>query len=216
MRINEVEQLVGITKRNIRFYETEGLLNPQRSSENGYRDYSEADVAALKQIKLFRKLNVPMEEIRRIQQGVLTVEDAMSRHIIQLERERTNLAAMTSLCAGLAADRPQLSSMDTDRYLQQMESLEQEGTRFMNIKKKDTPVKYVAPVIAALVMALLMAGLIALMVWAYVTEPEGAPPLALMIFLLAIPAVIILGVFIALIQRIKQIKGGEEDAAAQY
>ena len=33
MRINEVERLVGITKRNIRFYEKEGLLSPGRSSE---------------------------------------------------------------------------------------------------------------------------------------------------------------------------------------
>ena len=31
MKINEVEQLVGVTKRNIRFYEKEGLLNPGRT-----------------------------------------------------------------------------------------------------------------------------------------------------------------------------------------
>ena len=40
MKINEVEALVGIPKKNIRFYESEGLLKPERSS-NGYRDYSE-------------------------------------------------------------------------------------------------------------------------------------------------------------------------------
>ncbi|MDY5613391.1 MerR family transcriptional regulator, partial [Dysosmobacter sp.] len=28
MKINEVEALVGITKKNIRFYEGEGLLTP--------------------------------------------------------------------------------------------------------------------------------------------------------------------------------------------
>ena len=46
MKINEVEQLVGVTKRNIRFYEKEGLLSPGRT-DNGYRDYGEADVEAL-------------------------------------------------------------------------------------------------------------------------------------------------------------------------
>ena len=30
MRIKEVEDLVGITKKNIRFYEKEGLLTPRR------------------------------------------------------------------------------------------------------------------------------------------------------------------------------------------
>ena len=63
MKINEVERLVGITKRNIRFYEKEGLLAPGRNADNGYRDYGEADVEALKKIKLLRKLSVPMEEI---------------------------------------------------------------------------------------------------------------------------------------------------------
>ena len=36
------------------------------------------------------------------------------------------------------------------------------------------------------------------------------------IFLIALPAVVILGVLLALFQRFKQIRGGEEDAAAKY
>ncbi len=48
MKINQVEQLVGITKGNIRFYEKEGLLTPGRNNDNGYRDYSDADVVWLK------------------------------------------------------------------------------------------------------------------------------------------------------------------------
>ena len=66
MKINEVEAQVGITKKNIRFYEEQGLLSPRRNSENGYRDYGEAEVAILRQIKLMRKLGVPLEEIRRM------------------------------------------------------------------------------------------------------------------------------------------------------
>ena len=31
MKINEVERLIGITKKNIRFYEELGLLNPNRN-----------------------------------------------------------------------------------------------------------------------------------------------------------------------------------------
>ena len=61
MKINEVEAQVGITKKNIRFYEAEGLLAPRRNSENGYRDYGEAEVAILRRIKLMRKLGVPLD-----------------------------------------------------------------------------------------------------------------------------------------------------------
>ena len=85
MKINQVEQAVGISKKNIRFYEQEELLSPSRSA-NGYRDYTEEDVTVLQQIKLLRKLDIPIEEIRRLQTGSLTLEDCLRRHLIVLER----------------------------------------------------------------------------------------------------------------------------------
>ena len=42
MKIKQVEELVGITRKNIRFYEEQGLLNVERA-ENGYREYHTAD-----------------------------------------------------------------------------------------------------------------------------------------------------------------------------
>ena len=65
MKINEVEALVGITKKNIRFYEDAGLLFPRRNSENGYRDYGDADVEILRRIKLLRKLGFPRKRFDR-------------------------------------------------------------------------------------------------------------------------------------------------------
>ncbi|WP_155242836.1 MerR family transcriptional regulator, partial [Butyrivibrio fibrisolvens] len=59
MKINQVEELVGITKKNIRFYEEQGLISPERNKDNGYRDYSLKDVDILNKIKLLRKLEVP-------------------------------------------------------------------------------------------------------------------------------------------------------------
>ena len=44
MKIKQVEELVGITRKNIRFYEEQGLLNVERA-ENGYREYHTADIA---------------------------------------------------------------------------------------------------------------------------------------------------------------------------
>ena len=85
MKIQQVEELVGITKKNIRFYEHEGLLSPKRS-ENGYRDYTQKDVETLKKIRLLRSLSFPIEEIRRLQAGALTMEDGARRQIIVLER----------------------------------------------------------------------------------------------------------------------------------
>ena len=71
VKINEVEAQVGITKKNIRFYEEQGLLSPPRGA-NGYREYGEAEVETLRRIRLMRKLGVPLEEIRRMQAGEWT------------------------------------------------------------------------------------------------------------------------------------------------
>ena len=216
MKINQVEQLAGISKVNIRFYEKEGLLTPGRNSENGYREYTESDVLWLKKIRLLRMLDVPIEEILKLKSGELTLSDAMSRHMIQLERRRTNLASMEDLCAELRDSRCSLAELDADETLARMERKEREGLRFMNVNKKDKPARYVAPVAAAIVMVLLMVGLVALFVWAFTVSPEDAPPLAVVLILIAVPLAVIVGVLLALVQRLKQIKGGEEDVASQY
>ena len=79
MKINEVEAAVGVTKKNIRFYEEEGLISPRREPGNGYRSYSEADVERLRRIKLLRKLDVPLAEIRQMLEGECTLAEGMSR-----------------------------------------------------------------------------------------------------------------------------------------
>ncbi len=216
MKINEVERLVGITKGNIRFYEKEGLLTPGRNNENGYRDYSDADVAWLKKIKLLRMLDVPIEEILRLKSGALTLEDAMGRHIIQLERRQANLAAAREVCAQIRDSRSQLDGLDADGVLASMERQEQEGTKFMNVGKQDKLTRYVSPVGAAVVVLAMMAAVFALIVWGFATDPADAPPIGVIIALAAVPVAVIVGVLAALYQRIKQIKGGEEDAASQY
>ena len=216
MKINEVEAQVGITKKNIRFYEEQGLLSPRRDSSNGYRDYGEAEVAVLRQIKLMRKLGVPLEEIRRMQAGG-TVADGMRRHLVTLERERKSLEQSIQLCQSLKDREERLEALDAAGLLEEMEKLEQAGTTFRDKQKNDLkPVRYAGAVVMALLTTVLMAAIIALMVWGFAVDPADAPPLALVAVLVAIPGVIILGVLLALFQRIKEIQKGEEDDAKNY
>ena len=216
MKINEVEAQVGITKKNIRFYEEQGLLSPRRNSENGYRDYGEAEVAILRQIKLMRKLGVPLEEIRRMQAGG-TVADGMRRHLVTLERERKSLEQSIQLCGSLKDREERLDTLDAAALLEEMERLEQTGTTFRDKQKQDAkPVRYAGAVVMALLTTALMAALIVLMVWGFTVDPADTPPLALLLVLVAIPGVIILGVLLALFQRIKEIRKGEEDDAKNY
>ena len=211
MRINKVEELVEISKKNIRFYEEKGLLNPMRNAENGYREYSEEDVKTLQKIKLLRQLSIPIEEILKLQQGYLTLEDCVRRHIIVLDREEENVKQKKSVCRQLESSGEQLADMDTDKYLVLMKEMEKEGVRFMNVEKIDKKRK--APVRAAIVMILLMGILVGIFLWAAKVDPI---PLPFLLFVIAAPVSVIIGVLVALKERMKQIEGGEEDAARKY
>ena len=63
MKIGQAAQLTGLTISNIRFYERKGLLEPERNDQSKYRNYSEQDIRRLKQIILYRKMNMPIEKI---------------------------------------------------------------------------------------------------------------------------------------------------------
>ncbi|MEM5779898.1 MAG: MerR family transcriptional regulator [Lawsonibacter sp.] len=217
MKINEVEAQVGITKKNIRFYEEQGLLSPSRNSENSYRDYGPKEVAALRQIKLLRKLGLPLEEIRRMQGGGSTVADGMRRHLVTLEREQRNLEQSVELCQKLKNREERLEYLDAGALLEEMERMEREGTTFKDKQMGDTRrIRYVAPIVVTILMTVLMVGIIALMVWAFTMDPAEAPPMPLMALFIAIPAVVILGVLLALYQRLNEIRKGEEDDAKDY
>lgn len=208
---------MGITRRNIRFYENEGLLAPARNKQNGYREYGEAEVEALKKIKLLRKLGVPLDEIRRMQEGAGTVGDGMRRHLITLEREQQDLAQAIELCRRLKDEEVRLSELDAELWLKEMENMERKGTTFQNKQHSDVKMTRYAPAtVAAVIIIALMAGVIALMVWAFTVDPAAAPPMALMAVLIAIPVVVILGIVLALVQRWREIRRGEEDEARKY
>lgn len=211
MRINKVEELVGITKKNIRFYEEKGLINPARNIENGYREYSDDDVEELRKVKLLRQLSIPIEEISKIQNGYLTLEDCMRRHRIFLDREEENLKQKKSICSQIEDSGDQISDLDTEKYFLLMKEMEGEGVRFMNVNTVDK--KRRAPIISAIVMIILMAATIALLVWAYKVDPI---PMGILAVIIVIPIVVIIGVLIALKDRMREIEGGEEDAARKY
>ena len=82
MTIKEVEELTGLSRSNVRFYEKERLIFPSRNEKNGYRDYSESDVENIKKIAYLRTLGISIEDIRNI------IEEKESLHkVIQNQRE---------------------------------------------------------------------------------------------------------------------------------
>ncbi|MFC4334570.1 MerR family transcriptional regulator [Salininema proteolyticum] len=64
MRIGELAERTGATTRALRYYEQQGLLESQRR-DNGYRDYDEAAVMRVRNIRLLLRVGLGTEDIGR-------------------------------------------------------------------------------------------------------------------------------------------------------
>lgn len=213
LQIKEVEARVGVTRKNIRFYEKEGLLAPRRQAGNGYRDYTEEEVARLERIKLLRKLDVPLEEIAAMLDGRLTLAQGMRRHLVTLEHRQDNLATARALSERLVQEPGLLEGLDAGAYLSEMAALERKGVRFVDVKKQDKKQRTRGALLAAGTFLGLMALLEALMAWALCTEPA---PLPIALLVLGIPPVFVVGALLALRQRLREIERSEIDAYREY
>ena len=64
MKINEVAQETGLTKKAIHFYIKEELLQPETNADNGYYEFSGQDIQTLHNIALLRQLGMPVTEVK--------------------------------------------------------------------------------------------------------------------------------------------------------
>ena len=214
MKIKQVEELVGITSKNIRFYEDQGLLQPQRT-ENGYRDYGLEEVEILKQIKLFRKIGVPVEEIHKVFHNEIEIGECLEKQEALLREEKTNIEKMCLLTREMLEASVTMEKMDTDYWLDEVEKMEKEGIDFVNVSKIDIHMKKkLGAVIGATVMIVMMGLVLGTLIYGY-TQDTQFPLWALFIF--AVPMIaVITGVIVAMRSRMKEIDKGEEDEAAKY
>ena len=217
MKINEVEAAVGITKKNIRFYEEEGLIAPGREPGNGYRSYSQADVERLQRIKLLRKLDVPLADIREMLAGQKTLAEGMAQQLERLSTRRKDLDEAIGFCELLHGEPGTLEELDVQQTLARLTAREEQGVTFVNIERTDRKAERIrGACIGAALFVALMAFVMATMGWAVYTDPQDAPPLPLLEVMFGIPAGCIVGTLKVLLDRIEEIGKGEEDAYRNY
>lgn len=118
MNIGEAARQSGVSAKMIRYYEEIGIMPAAGRKSNGYRDYDEADVAALQFLRRARDLGFSMEETRDLltlwrdrSRPSREVKHLVERHIADLTRRiqemkamRDALAHLSKACAG--DDRP--------------------------------------------------------------------------------------------------------------
>jgi len=66
MNIGAAAERSGMPPKTIRYYESVGLIQPAERRGNGYRDYSDKDVATLRFVHRARGLGFTIEECREL------------------------------------------------------------------------------------------------------------------------------------------------------
>ncbi len=107
MKIKEVCQRTGLTKKAIRYYEDEGLFFPERTTINfrEYRDYTETDLEALEQITALRSLSLSIEEIRTMREDPEAAPEIFRKRQEQLQASAEETARQLRFYQSLDYDR---------------------------------------------------------------------------------------------------------------
>ncbi|MFD0687153.1 MerR family transcriptional regulator [Actinomadura fibrosa] len=95
MRIGELSERTGTHRRLLRYYEEQGLIIADRSA-NGYRDYDEATVDRVMQIRGLLDAGLPTRLIKQIlpcldKPRVIHFPDATPEMLATLEMERDRM-----------------------------------------------------------------------------------------------------------------------------
>ena len=114
MKIKEVENRVGMTRANIRYYEQEGLLNTTVRNENNYREYSEEDVEQLQRIKILRLLGVKPSDIKLLNGKAISMEELMQKRLAELEKEAKEIHDIHRICATIIDKKIDVHSLNEE------------------------------------------------------------------------------------------------------
>ncbi|MBQ4649162.1 MAG: MerR family transcriptional regulator [Firmicutes bacterium] len=132
MKINEVEKILGVPKATIRFYEKEGFLMPLRN-EKAYREYSEEDIELIKKVIVFRKIGMPVEDIRLVLDKKISLQEALSKNILSLNEKMKELEGALKLCVMLQEKDAENDSFDTGYYWEMIHNEETAGEKFFAV-----------------------------------------------------------------------------------
>ncbi len=102
MTVKEVSRRTGVSVRALQYYDHIGLLKPAAYTNAGYRLYDHAALEQLQQILLYRELEFPLKDIRRILNSPdFDKAKALEQQIALLELKKEHLEKLIALAHGI-------------------------------------------------------------------------------------------------------------------
>lgn len=102
MTVNEVSKLTGVSIRTLQYYDKIGLLKPDGYTQAGYRLYDDTALETLQQILLFRELEFPLKDIKKIiESPSFDRSKALEQQIALLMLKKEHLENLIDLARGI-------------------------------------------------------------------------------------------------------------------
>lgn len=135
MQANEVTKELGINRDRIKYFRKQEVFEPENPAVgNRSPEYTQEDVEKLRLLVILTKAGLSCGDIRKIQTGEWTMEQALSirRGMIQTELER--MKGSLELLSEMLEKNTDYEQLDTGYYWDVISRKEQDGTAFIDVE----------------------------------------------------------------------------------
>lgn len=144
MTVHEVSKLTGMSIRTLQYYDKIGLLHPTTYTESGYRQYDDSALEQLQQILLFRELEFPLKDIKRIMESPdFDRSKAIEQQIELLTLKKEHIenlitfARGVKLVGGIYMDFTAFDTKKIDEYAKQAKESWDATSEYKEFKEKN-------------------------------------------------------------------------------
>ncbi len=102
MKIGSISKILDLTPETIRYYESEGIIDPARKADSGYRDYTVHDLSHLIQCMKYRAMGFSLKDVSAIMQAdtLNDLENRIAREAMGIESKiRAQSVLFSYMCS---------------------------------------------------------------------------------------------------------------------
>lgn len=135
MRPKEIQEKLGIDADRIKFFKREGIFYPENPpSGNRGTNYTEVDLENLRLIVVLTKSGLTCRDIRKMQDGECSLQEAIVSRMDSIEEEITRKKNALSLLSEILNDKVEFETFDTEHYWDVIIRREAAGEEFVDVK----------------------------------------------------------------------------------
>lgn len=119
MDINDIQLLTGLSKDEISFYDSEGLISIEKNL-----NLNKEDIEQLKYVKLLLKLDIPISKIKEFKSKKISLKCLLEEKIKELENDKINIEGKEDTVKDILKNIRKKKYINVNEYLEELESID--------------------------------------------------------------------------------------------